>query len=189
MKHINKTQTSEVNDRIEGLVSRAQNGEKDAFTLLYKEYVTPIYRYIYLRVGRSDQTEDLTQEVFLRVIKHIGSYRYKGKSFKTWLFRIAHNVVIDHYRKTKKSKVIPLIESITDITDEDPVATVEQRMEMLGVKQAIDNLPPRQKEVISLRFVSELSIDETARAIGKTKGNVKKLQYEAIIKLRKLMKK
>ena len=113
MGRIIKTQVSEVNDRIEGLVSRAKNGEKDAFTLLYQEYVTPIYRYIYFRVGRADQTEDLTQEVFLRVLKKIGSYRYKGKPFKSWLFRIAHNLVIDHYRQTKKSGVIPLTESIT----------------------------------------------------------------------------
>jgi RNA polymerase sigma-70 factor (ECF subfamily) len=187
MERIIKSQVSEVNDRVEGLVSRAQNGEKDAFTLLYQEYVTPIYRYIYFRVGQADQTEDLTQEVFLRVLKKIGSYRYKGKSFKGWLFRIAHNVVIDHYRQTKKNRIIPLTESITVLTNEDPAAMTEQRMEMLDVKQAIEKLPPRQKEVISLRFGSDLSIAETARAIGKTEGNVKKLQFEAIIKLRTLM--
>lgn len=189
MERITKTRTVEVNDRIEGLVSRAKNGEKDAFTLLYQEYVTIIYRYIYFRVGQVDLTEDLTQEVFLRVMKKIGSYRYKGKPFKSWLFRIAHNLVIDHYRQTKKSGVIPLTESITVIADGDPAAMTEQRMEMLDVKQAIEKLPPRQKEVISLRFGSDLSIAETARAIGKTKGNVKKLQFEAIIKLRTLMEK
>jgi len=184
-----KNQTVEVDDRVEGLVSRAQSGEQDAFTLLYREYVAQIYRYIYLRVGQSAQAEDLTQEVFLRVIKNIGNYRYRGRPFVSWLFRIAHNLVIDYYRQMKKEGTVFFIDSISITVDDDPAVTVEQDMEMLEIKQAIDKLPPRQREVISLRFGSELSIAETARAIGKTEGTVKKLQYEGIIKLRKLMEK
>jgi RNA polymerase sigma-70 factor, ECF subfamily len=171
---------------IEELVSRAQNGDKDAFTLLYQEYVHPIYRYIYVRVGNhTEQAEDLTQEVFLRALKNIERYRYHGKPFGSWLFRIAHNLVIDHYRQTK-GRCIPLTETTTVIDNDDPVAASEQSIEMSGVKQAIEKLPPQQREVISLRFGSGLSVAETAAAMGKTEGTVKKLQHVALAKLRKL---
>jgi RNA polymerase sigma-70 factor (ECF subfamily) len=177
----------EVSARVLGLVSRAQNGDKDAFALLYREYVTSVYRYIYFRVGQAEQAEDLTQEVFLKTLNNISGYRYSGKPFVSWLFRIAHNLVIDYYRHTNKKRFIPLAEPLIIIADDGPADTAEQSIEMSAVKQAIDKLPSGQKEVISLRFGAELSIAETAVVIGKTGGTVKKLQHEAIVKLRKLM--
>lgn len=174
--------------RIQGLVAKAQNGDNNAFALLYKEYVTPLYRYIYFRVGETEQAEDLTQEVFLRALKNIDHYHYKGKPFISWLFRIAHNLIIDYYRRAKKI-CEPLASQIADEGDDDLAAMVEQNMEMLAIKQAIEKLPPEQKEVISLRFGGELSIAETATAMGKTEGTVKKLQHEALLKLRTLVEK
>jgi len=189
MDCVTVTQSIGMSARIEGLVSRAQNGDGDAFALLYQEYVNPIYRYTYLRVGQAGLAEDLTQEVFLRALQSIGSYRWKGKLFVSWLFRIAHNLIIDHYRRAKKNKCIPLAETVTNVASDDPVATAEQRMELSGLKRAIEKLPAQQREVISLRFGTDLSVAETAVAIGKTEGTVKKLQYVAIAKLRKLMEK
>lgn len=183
------TQSIEMSARIEGLVSRARNGDRGACALLYQEYVSPIYRYTYLRVGQAGLAEDLTQEVFLRALQSIGSYRWKGKPFVSWLFRIAHNLIIDHYRRAKRDSFIPLNEGIVAVADTDPVATAEQRMELSELKRAIGKLPPREKEAISLRFGAELSIAETARVTGKTEGSVKKLQHEALVKLRKLMEK
>ncbi|MDP2731003.1 MAG: sigma-70 family RNA polymerase sigma factor, partial [Dehalococcoidales bacterium] len=173
--------------RIEVLVSRAQNGDNGAFTLLYQEYVQPIYRYIYVRVGQAEQAEDLTQDVFLKALDNIGRYRDKGQPFASWLFRIAHNLVIDHYRQVKKNKYIPLTETITVIDDNNLVATLEHDMEISEIKQAIEKLPTQQREVISLRFGSDLSVTETALAIGKTEGTVKKLQHVALSRLRKMM--
>ena len=190
LKDRNVTQSLESHGGIEELVSRAQNGDKGAFTLLYQEYVHPIYRYIYVRVGNhAEQAEDLTQEVFLKALKNIDRYHYEGKPFVSWLFRIAHNLVIDHYRQVNKKRCIPLTETMIVIDDDDPVATLEQSMEMLEVKQAIEKLPAQQREVISLRFGTGLSVAETAMAIGKTEGTVKKLQHVALAKLRKLMEK
>jgi RNA polymerase sigma-70 factor (ECF subfamily) len=189
MEYTNENQSLEVNTRILGLVSRAQSGDKDAFALLYQEYVTVIYRYTYLRVGKTEQAEDITQEVFLKALNNIGGYRYKGKPFVSWLFRIAHNIIIDYYRQVNKNKFILLAETMDIMADDNPVTTVEQSMEMAKLKQVIEKLPPRQKEVISLRFGSGLSVAETAKAIGKTEGTVKKLQYEALNKLRKLIEK
>ncbi len=173
---------------IETLVSRAQSGDKDAFTLLYQGYVHPVYRYIYARVdNRAEQAEDLTQEVFLKALDNIGRYRNKGKPFVSWLFRIAHNLVIDYYRHAKKTRSIPLAQMKPLISDDNFVNTLENSQEISEVKQVIEKLPAQQREVILLRFGTGLSVAETAVALGKTEGTVKKLQHVALYKLRKLM--
>lgn len=179
-------QSLEARVLIEGLVSRAQNGEREAFALLYQKYFEQIYRYAYLRVGKVQQAEDLTQEVFLKALDAIGSYHYKGAPFSSWLFRIAHNVIIDHYRRKKKES-IPLVDSMISTDDADSLSAVERSMDVLAIKNAVETLPPQQKEVISLRFGAEMSVAETARATGKSEGSVKKLQFEALAKLRRLV--
>lgn len=180
---LDNDQNPEANAHINHLVARSQDGDQDAFALLYKEFVGPVYRYTYLRIGRVDPTEDLTQEVFLKAFHNIRSFSFQGKPFISWLFRIAHNLIIDHYRQTKRSKSIPLIESFIDTAD-DPAVAAEQHQEIYAVKQAIEELPPREKEIISLRFGADLSIIETAQVTGISEGSVKKLQHEGITKLR-----
>ena len=158
-----ENQTAEANARIESLVARAKNGEQAAFSLLYEEFVSNIYRYIYLRIGRVEQTEDLTQEVFLKALHNIHSYHFKGKSFASWLFRIAHNLVIDQYRQSGRNVSSHLIEPLIESADNDPEATLEQNQEISNLRQAIENLPSREKEIILLRFVAELSSPKPRR--------------------------
>lgn len=179
-------QSLEVAIFIERLVSKAQNGERDAFALLYREYFGQIYRYAYLKVGDVQQAEDIAQEVFLKALQGISSFRWKGASFGSWLFRIAHNLIIDHYRRSKKTLILTA-DPILDTGGDDPFHLAEQKMEAALIKEAVEKLPPKQKEVITLRFGAGLSVAETARATGKTAGSVKKLQYEALAKLRRLM--
>jgi RNA polymerase sigma-70 factor (ECF subfamily) len=186
LKYRTLTQSSEHNRYIQELVSRAQNGNKEAFALIYQEYVQPIYRYMYARAGNhSEVAEDLTQEVFLKALDKIGQYHYSGKPFVSWLFKIAHNLVIDHYRKIKKSRSIPFTDTEVEAADEGVVEVVEQSMKISEVMQAIEKLPAQQREVIFFRFISDLSIAETAVTMGKTEGTVKKLQHIALRKLRK----
>jgi RNA polymerase sigma-70 factor (ECF subfamily) len=176
---------------IESLIRDAQNGDSEAFAMLYQEYVDKVYHYIYVRVGQAEEAEDLTQEVFLRALKSIGSYCERGALFVSWLLRIAYNLVIDHYRKQKGRQVSWLSETVGEIgtmaIGTDPAATAEQHAELTELKQAIDKLPPGEREVIALRFGAELSVSETARVTGKAEGTVKKLQHEAMVKLRMLM--
>jgi len=178
---------------IESLIRDAQSGDSEAFAMLYEEYVDKVYHYIYLRVGQVEEAEDLTQEVFLKALKGIGSYRERGALFVSWLLRIAHNLIIDHYRKQKGHQVISLSEAIEGIgtmaIGTNPALTAEQHVELMELKQVVDKLPPRERGVIALRFGAELAVSETARVMGKTEGTVKKLQHEAIVKLRKLMNK
>ncbi len=173
---------------IEDLVSMAQRGDSHAFSLLYQEYVRPIYQYIYMRVDKNtEQAEDLTQEVFLKALDNLQKYRYRGKPFTSWLYRIAHNLVIDYYRHANKNHASPITETMVMVSEENPVSAVERSAELNELKKAIEKLPPQQKEVISLRFINGLSIAETAEIIGKTGGNVKKLQHVALTKLKKIM--
>ncbi len=173
---------------IEDWVSRAQKGDKGAFTLLYQEFVRPIYRYVYVRVGNhAREAEDITQEVFLKALDNLDRYRYNGRSFASWLFRIAHNLVIDYYRLAKKNRCAYITEATVIVADDDPAAEVEQSLGALELERAIEKLPAKQGEVISLRFGMEMSVAETAVAMGKTEGTVKKLQHVALARLRKLM--
>jgi len=172
--------------RIEDLVVRAQNGDQQAFSQIYQEYVDPVYRFVYSRLRLAEPAEDITQEIFIKALRNIRSYRYCGKTFASWLFRIARNQIIDFQRQSKKRSRVPIIEAINSLDTDDPVASLEQSLQTSAIAQAIENLPPRQKEVISLRFGAEFSISETAEAVGISEGSVKKLQHEAISKLRKL---
>jgi len=170
----------------ENLVRRAVNGDQSAFVQLYDAHVDAIYRYIYFRVKRKTETEDLTQEVFLKALEAIGSYKWKNVPFASWLFRIAHNKVIDYFRRESKEKRTAL-EEATAVSVEDPVAMAEQGFETEELVSAMKKLTPAQQEVISLRFISGLPIAEVARTLGKREGTVKALQFNATVSLRKIL--
>jgi len=170
----------------ENLVRQAIDGNQLAFTQLYDEYFNKIYRYIYFRVNSQAEAEDLTQEVFIKALQAIGSYKQREAPFASWLFRIAHNQVIDHIRKKTKEKRAPL-EEATAVSMEDPVAITEQKTEVEELTAALKKLPPAQQEVISLRFIAGLHIAEVAKTLGKSEGTIKALQYNGTASLRKIL--
>lgn len=170
----------------ESLVRRAQQGEPEAFAQLYEVHFDRIYRYIVLKVRNQADAEDLTQQVFLKALESIGSYRWRGMPFSSWLFRIAHNQVVDHFRKRRKEKTLPLDETRAQSTV-DPTLLAEQRLRMEQLAVACEQLSEAQQEVISLRFAGGLSVAETAKAMGKSEGAAKVLQHEALVRLRRIL--
>jgi RNA polymerase sigma-70 factor (ECF subfamily) len=170
----------------EQVVQRAINGDREAFTRLYDMHFDRIYRYVYVKVRDQAEAEDLTQDVFIKAYEAIKSYKWRDLPFTAWLFRIAHNRIIDHVRKTSKEKKASLDEAGA-IAVGDPVAMTEQNFEIYQLKAALEKLPDAQKEVASLRFISELSIAEVAATLGKSEGTVKALQFSAVASLRKLL--
>ncbi|GAH82645.1 unnamed protein product, partial [marine sediment metagenome] len=96
----------------ESLVRRAQQREQMALTQLYEENFDRIYRYIVLKIGEKTEAEDMTQQVFLNAFKSISSYKYRGTPFSSWLYRIAHNQIVDYFRKKSKRATVPLDESL-----------------------------------------------------------------------------
>ena len=171
----------------EYIVQQAIDGNQGAFRQLNDIYFGRIYRYIYVRLRKQAEAEDLTQEVFIKALKAIGSYKIGKAPFASWLFRIAHNQVIDHVRKYAKHLETSLDEAPPCISAEDPVAMIEQKFEIAELNAAMMELSPAQKEVISLRFIAGLPIAEVARILGKKEGTVKALQFNGTVSLRRLL--
>ena len=173
------------------LVHRAQKRDPEAFGELYEAHFDRVYRYMLLRVRNRADAEDLTQQVFLKALEHIGSYRYRGMPFAAWLFRIAHNQVVDHWKKKShdKSRMVPLdqVDEARIMANDDPALLTEQRADIEMVAAACQMLSDGQREVISLRFGGGLSVAETARAMRKSEGAVKVLQHAALVRLRRIV--
>jgi RNA polymerase sigma-70 factor (ECF subfamily) len=169
----------------ESLVRRAQEHDQEAFARLYEEYFDRIYRYITLKMGDAVEAEDLTQQVFLNSLRSISSFRWKGKPFSAWLYRIAHNQVVDYLRKKKRSD-LPLEETLAGGGD-NPQLAAERKLDIEQVLAAAQHLTEAQREVISLRFTSELSIAQVAEVMGKSQGAVKALQHSGIVALRRAL--
>ncbi|MFH1650873.1 MAG: ECF subfamily RNA polymerase sigma factor, BldN family [Chloroflexota bacterium] len=170
----------------ESLVKRAQQHDQAALTQLYEENFDRIYRYIVLKIGDRTEAEDMTQQVFIRALKSISSYKWRGAPFAAWLYRIAHNQIVDYLRKKTRQPTVALNERLA-ATDPDPVTTMETKMDIEQLAQAVKELTGAQREVISLRFTSGLPIAQVAKMMGKSEGAVKALQHSAVRSLRRLM--
>ena len=170
----------------ESLIQRAKERDPVALTQIYEDNFDRIYRYIVLKIGDRTEAEDMTQQVFLNVIKAIPGYKSKGMPLSSWLYRIAHNQVVDYFRKKSKKQFVPLDERI-ESGDDDPLRETEKKMQVEELSQATKQLTKAQQEVISLRFAGELSIAEVAKMMGKSTGAVKALQHSAIVALRRVM--
>lgn len=177
--------------REEDLVRRAQRQDPEAFGQLYEQHFDRIYRYVVLRVRHKADAEDLTQQVFLKALEHIGSYRCRGMPFASWLFRIAHNQVVDHWKKKSREKVkLVTQDEVAEagaVSSDDPAALAEQSFGLEQLAAACGQLSDGQREVISLRFAGGLSVAETAKVMGKREGAVKVLQHAALKKLRRIL--
>jgi RNA polymerase sigma-70 factor, ECF subfamily len=172
----------------QAVVTAAQRGDQVALSSLYEYYFPRVYRYVNTRLGNSEDAEDVTEEIFLRVIDNIGSFTFRGLPFGAWLFRIARNEVVSHVRRQKvRSATAPLTEFIPDPSP-DHVIEIEFQFTMTIVREAADRLPEAQRQVIALRFGAGLSVAETAQALKKTENNVKVLQHKAIAKLQTMVR-
>ena len=170
----------------ESLIRRAQQHDQVALTQLYEENFDRIYRYIVLKIGDRIEAEDMTQQVFLNALKSLSSFKWKGMPFSAWLFRIAHNQIVDYLRKKTRRPTVPLDTSLAS-SNSNPALVAEQNMEIERLLSATKRLTEAQREVISLRFTGELSIAQVAKIMGKSQGAVKALQHSAIVSLRKAL--
>ena len=170
----------------QSLVQRARQLDEEALAELYEKYFDKIYRYVVIKIGNRIEAEDLTQQVFINMLRSISSYKWKGKPFSAWLFRIAHNLVVDYLRRKSKLKT-DSIEGMEVRDNSNPQMEIEHKSEVERVLLATKRLTEAQREVISLRFTSELAIAEVANIMGKSQGAIKALQHSAIIALRKAL--
>lgn len=169
------------------IVQSAIQGESSAFGLLYDYYQPKIYRFVILKVGHREEAEDITHQVFLSAWQNIKNYKHKGFPFSSWLYRIARNQVIDHYRTRKVTSALDEIQSEYVISPAVAHLNIDRDAEVTKVMEAVSQLESNYQDVIIMRFVEDLSIKETAAAIGKTEGAAKLLQHRAIKKLKTLL--
>ncbi len=174
---------------IEEVVTRAQAGEQAAFGCLYEMYYDQIYRYVSFKCGSAVEAEDLTGEVFLKMLESIDKFEFRGFPFTSWLYRIAHNVVVDNFRRKGRRPTVPLDDAmrVTGTGEGEMEARAQISWSMDEVVSAMDGLTDLQREVITLRFAAGLSVAETAKAVGRKENAVKALQHAGIKKLRRML--
>ena len=163
-----------------------QREKEDRLASLYDEYFDRIARYIYTRLGDKNEAENLAGDVFLKALESLKSYKERGIPMQAWLFRIAHNVLVDHLRKRGRITTVS-IENVLLASSEDPASIAEKSIEMERVNIAMQKLTPEQREVIQLRFFGDLSSKEVGAVLRKSDGAVREMQSAAIEKLRGIL--
>lgn len=170
------------------LLEGAASFDERALGELYDRYEARIYSYIYRRTGNESLAEDLTAQVFLKMLEAIRSDKGWHSSFSGWLYRIAHNAVIDYYRQRDRQQQVSLEDTLTTTaSDHNPVVMAEASLDAQRLRTAIGRLTEEQNEVITLRFLEGYSIGEVAEMLDKTEGSIKALQYRAVTTLRQLL--
>ena len=179
-------ETGEMTRDEDALVQRAKQGDPTAFAEIYVRHQPAIYRYIFYRVDDVATAEDLTGEVFVRLVEKVDRFTYRGRPLLAWLYTIARNLVTDYHRHARRSLPLSLEEQpITDLAD--PEKTVEHRLAQHRLAVAIARLTEDQRQVILLRFIEGLDNKAVAQILDKSVGAVKALQHRALAALRHIL--
>ena len=178
-----KSATKDLDDEeLQQLLERARANDSKAIGVLCSNLYSKIYRFIYYRVNKVEDAEDLTSEVCLRVVKSI--HEQKG-SFYAWIFRIASNMITDHYRRrVVRSNVESVGESIEEMIDAG--SKQSELIEQQDLRQALKRLTEEQQQVIVLKFIEGYDTDEIAHLVGKSTGAVRAIQFRALTALRNM---
>jgi RNA polymerase sigma-70 factor (ECF subfamily) len=166
------------------LALQGQRGNIEAVGVLYDRHQLRIYRYVRSRIYDEQLAHDLTGEVFLRMVRGMPGYRPSAAPFTAWLYRIAHNLLVNHIQKENAMQMVPMQEA--DQTAVNPSTLVEQQLELEAVLAALAQLEPEQQEVLRLRFLVGLSLQEVAGALDKSVAAVKSIQHRGL-KMMKVM--
>lgn len=168
------------------LLQQARQGDREALNQLVSFYWQALYRYIYYKVRHKEEAEELTQETLLKAVTYLPKYEERGIPFRSFLMRVAANLITDHWRKKARGgDMLPLTEAVVLSNDVSPdeLAILEERRRI--VHKAIEALPEEQKKVIQLRLLEGRSIKEAADLLQKTEGALKMLQQRALQNIRK----
>jgi len=169
------------------LVKDAVRGKSSAFGSLYDRYQPMIYRFVFVKVGRREDAEDITHQVFMAAWQNIKGYKDMGHPFSSWLYQIARNHVIDHYRAKKSETSLEKMDPDYFVMPATAQFDLSTKIEMEKVRKAIGELKPDYQDVIIMRFIEDLPLKEVASAMDKTEGAVKLMQHRAIKELKKIL--
>lgn len=168
-------------------IERAVAGDEEAFAALYGAYVDRIYGFIAFRVSNNQTAEDLTSQVFLKAWEALDSYEPRGVSFGAWLFRIARNTVIDHYRTKKEPAPLDTVAETTPAQVPAVDVQVERHLTARELQRALGQLTELQREVLTLKFIVGLETREVAEIMGKRQGAIRALQMRGLQALERIL--
>jgi RNA polymerase sigma-70 factor (ECF subfamily) len=172
-------------EHVRALVDRAQKGDRSALEELYLIHFDRIYSYLHMTVSNRHDAEDLTTQTFVKMLESIGRFRWQSAPFSAWLFRIAHNLSMDHFRARRRwqpEEVVP-----EPVGSEEPSAEAEA-MQSIGrqsMLELIDTLSQEQQQVLTLKFVFNFTNADVAKILDKSEGAIKSLQHRALASLQK----
>ena len=170
---------------VQHLVQRAQANDRAAFGELYELYCPKIYSYLtYHLNGRYEAAEDLTEEVFMKALQNLGSFQFREVPFSSWLYRIAHNHLIDYVRANKKTQSVALEDAEHLLFAKDGL---DGRLDRQTLTSALSKITDDQRQIVIMRIVQGLSITETAKAVGKSEDSVKQLQSRGLKALKRVL--
>jgi RNA polymerase sigma-70 factor, ECF subfamily len=182
MRRTREAAVSALSLNLANIVMQAQAGDHNAFDAIYDRFADPLFRYLYARCGDAALTEELTGDLWVRVVEHLPTFRFprgdQEAAFAAWLYRIARNLIIDHYRR-KGNVHMPLSETLSapDLPHDEHVIAADERQEL---RAALEQLTAEQREVLMLRFIEECSHAEVARLTNRSEGAVKVMQHRAL---------
>ena len=173
-------------ERADALIQNAKGGDSASFGTLYDLYMPRIYRFVFLRTRQKEDAEDLTHQVFMNAWQNLHRYESRGFPFGSWLYRIATNAVIDHYRTARAHAPLEAIPEEILSRPSGMGEAVDTAIDLHRVRVMLTNLESDQQNVLLMKFVDDMTNREIAEALGKTEGAVRVIQHRAIKKLKEL---
>jgi RNA polymerase sigma-70 factor (ECF subfamily) len=167
---------------VDRIVQKAQLGDQEAIAQLYQTYAQQIYRFIAYRVLTDADAEDLTAEVFVKMVEGLNTYQFTGAPFEAWLYRIASARVIDYRRRSKRRPQTELLETLSSGED-SPEERILHQQELEILRIALNGLSDEQQSILVLRFIERKSHQEVADILGKSISAVKSIQHRALLQL------
>lgn len=166
------------------LIRRARQGDSGSITWLFEKYQPVLFRYLYYRVGDRQNAEDLTSEVFIRMLRALPGYQWQSVPFQSWLFLIARNLAVDYFRRSGRNEFLSETLQAPDLA---PEVALEETLTHDRLRQALSRVKDDQREVIILRFILEMPITEAALMLGKSENAIKGLQRRGLARLRSVL--
>ncbi len=170
------------------LIEKAKQGDSACFGILYNNYLPQIYRFILLKVNSKTEAEDLTHEVFLNAWQNLPKYKDQGFPFSSWLYQIARNRTIDHFRTKKPiASIDAFAEEKIELVNTNNL-NIDDFLQIGLIKSAIHELKEEHQNVLIMRFIEDMSPAQIANILGKSEGAIRLIQHRAILELRELLK-
>jgi RNA polymerase sigma-70 factor, ECF subfamily len=171
----------------DALIRRAQALDPGALAELYDRHFNGIYRYCYRRTRHQADAEDLTEQVFLKMVDSIERYRPRGLAFSSWLYRIAHNLLVDRYRRSGREAMELSAELPDRGSHADPATLLQHSEDRRRLFEAIRQLTAEQQQLITMRFIDGLEVEEIARLTGRRAGAIHSMQHRALASLNRFL--